>query len=130
MAETHALVILAEGTKYSLLGDISGGIVRFDNVAVKLIRDSLGVAERIPCPPLDAPKVAGYNATIRRDIPPDVVIKFRYHICPVSLITVYVAFEAGRAKWYVRELRDEQGKPTGNYHAEGGDYRPPSILSR
>jgi hypothetical protein len=126
------LTLLAEGSAYALLGDSTGEITRIPLNALYDLRKGLEVLRVpcfIPCPPLDAPKAGSLFVTVRHDIPLDAVVKFRYYICPVSLILIYYAFIEDGARWFLRELRGTDGKGTGNYYSEGGGYTPPSIPS-
>jgi hypothetical protein len=123
----NMLTVLAEGSKYALIGDTTGEITYIPLSALPNLSPLLNAPCLIPCPPLDAPKAGSLFVTVRHDIPLDAVIKFRYYICPVSLILIYYAFIEEGARWFLRELRGTDGKGTGNYYSEGGDYEPPGL---
>lgn len=115
-----ALTLLAEGARFALIGDRQGAIFRITALAVGAIRDTLDSPVLYPCPPPNAPLVGSQKAVVDRSLPAHIVLRFRYFTDKVSRITIYTVFCEYNKRWFLRELRDATGLPTGNYHSEGG----------
>jgi hypothetical protein len=111
------LTILAEGTRYALLGDTTGQIIPMPRRELERLSGEYARPVLLAAPPLDAPRIGTHTAVIRLDLPPDCRLYLQYYTEPISRITIYYVFYEGR--YYLRELRNDAGRGSGKYHREG-----------
>jgi hypothetical protein len=108
--------ILAEGSRYALLGDATGQIIAMPKAELHKLSSGYNHAELVPCPPKGTPTAGRLKMIVRLDLPPEVILTFKYYTDELSRITIYYIFYQGR--YLVRELRNEQGNGSGNYYRE------------
>lgn len=111
------LTILAEGTRFALLGDDTGHIIPMPRAELTKLSGEYARPILIPAPGDDVPQAGGYKMVHVPQLPPDVILYPKYYTEPLSRITIYYVFYKG--KYVLRELRDDAGKGSGKYHREG-----------
>lgn len=111
------LTLLALGTGYGLCGDRKG-IVR--RICAKCITATKLVNPvRVYIDNFTPELIHGNLFVLSEDIPRDELVVFsRYRDTGLDL-GVWAAFDPASRKWYVREIADETGEPSGRFFFTG-----------
>lgn len=114
------ITILALGERFSLYGDNAGHVGRICSKCLAKVKAHNPMRVYIEDADFD---LFGFAVALSTDVPTDTVLAFELKGDREAGLAVYASFDPVKAVWYVREILDGCGKPTGRFFGTAAEYQ-------
>lgn len=112
---TKEITLLALGDRYGLYGDACGNVGRVCEKCIRAVKTLEPKRVYLEESGISGFLVAGIKVEVSGDIPEDKLIAFGDVFDKATGLALRAAFDKASKIWYVRELRNTDGTPSGRF---------------